>query len=123
MQRKLLQHCRKKSKKKTAHEMNHSRVISKGLDWSVIILYAGLVTIGLLMIFANEYKEDANIFQPVFSQSKDYGKQALWVGICAVIGTLVLLTDSKFFTATANLLYGFGILLCIAALFIGSEVK
>lgn len=89
----------------------------------MVVLYATLVIIGLLMIFANEYKEGDSIFQPIFSQNKDYGKQVLWAGICAVLAIFILLTDSKFFTATANLWYGFGILLCIAALFIGSEVK
>lgn len=103
--------------------MRNNNTISKGIDWSMIILYGALVIIGLLMIFANEYKEGENIFQPVLSQSKDYGKQALWAGICSVLAIFILLTDSKFFTATANLLYGFGILLCLAALFIGSEVK
>lgn len=100
-----------------------NNTISKGIDWSLVLLYVILVTIGLLMIFANEYKEGDSIFQPVFSQSKDYGKQALWVGICSVLAIFILLTDSKFFTATANLLYGFGIFLCLAALFVGAEVK
>jgi len=102
---------------------NNNNTISKGVDWTVVWLYIVLVAIGLLMIFANEYKEGENIFQPIFSQSKDYGKQALWVCICGVLATFILLTDSKFFTATANLLYGFGVLLCIAALFIGTDVK
>jgi rod shape determining protein RodA len=75
------------------------------------------------MIFANEYKEGENIFQPILSQSKDYGKQVLWIGVCTVLATFILLTDSKFFTATANLMYGFGILLCILALIVGTEVK
>ncbi len=103
--------------------MRNSNTITKGIDLSLIVLYAALVIIGLLMIFANEYKEGENIFEPIFTQSKDYGKQALWVGICSVLAIFILLTDSKFFTATANLLYGFGIFLCIAALFVGSEVK
>lgn len=103
--------------------MRNSNAISKGIDWSMVLLYAALVIIGLLMIFANEYKEGESIFQPVFTQSRDYGKQALWVGICSVLAIFILLTDSKFFTATANLLYGFGIVLCLAALFVGSEVK
>ena len=87
------------------------------------MLYVALVLIGVLMIFANEYKEGESIFEPILTQSRDYGKQILWVGICSVLAIFILLTDSKFFTATANLLYGFGILLCIAALFVGSEVK
>lgn len=89
----------------------------------MIVIYAALVIIGVLMIFANEYKEGESILQPVLTQSKDYGKQVLWVGISSVFAIFILLTDSKFFTATANLLYGLGILLCLAALFVGSEVK
>ena len=89
----------------------------------MIVIYATLVIIGVLMIFANEYKEGESILQPVLTQSKDYGKQVLWVGISSVFAIFILLTDSKFFTATANLLYGLGILLCLAALFVGSEVK
>ncbi len=76
------------------------------------------------MIFANEYKEGESFIQPIFNQSKDYGKQALWIGICAVLAIFILLTDSKFFTATANLAIWLWVLfLCLAALFVGSEVK
>jgi rod shape determining protein RodA len=101
---------------------NHNN-ISKGFDWSVIWLYIALVIIGVCMIFANEYKEGESIMQPILSQSRDYGKQVLWIGICSVLATFILLTDSKLFTATANLLYGLGILLCLLALVAGTEVK
>src|SRR5215210_6433710 len=103
--------------------MTNNNRTSKGIDSSIILIYAALVIIGVLMIFANEYKEGESILQPVLTQSKDYGKQVLWVGISSVLAIFILLTDSKFFTATANLLYGLGILLCLAALFVGSEVK
>ncbi|HKG69844.1 MAG TPA: rod shape-determining protein RodA [Segetibacter sp.] len=107
----------------TAGDIAYNNTIYRGIDWSMIVIYAALVIIGVLMIFANEYKEGESILQPVLTQSKDYGKQVLWVGISSVVAIFVLLTDSKFFTATANLLYGLGILLCLAALFVGSEVK
>jgi rod shape determining protein RodA len=81
------------------------------------------VVIGLAMIFANEYKEGESIMQPILSQSKDYGKQTLWILVCTALAIFILLTDSKFFTATANLLYGLGILLCLIALVVGTEVK
>ncbi len=103
--------------------MRNDNTISKGIDWLLVWLYIALVLIGIMMIFANEYKEGESVFQPVLNQSKDYGKQVLWVGICGIIATFILLTDSKLFTATANLLYGFGIVLCIAALFVGTDVK
>lgn len=97
--------------------------ISKGIDWSLVWCYILLVTIGILMIFANEYREGQGFFQPILSQKTDYSKQILWVGICGILAIFILLTDSKFFTATANLMYGFGILLCIAAIAVGAEVK
>jgi rod shape determining protein RodA len=103
--------------------MRSQNSISKGIEWSMVWIYIILVLIGLLMIFANEYKEGESIIQPILSQSKDYGKQVLWIGVCGILATFILLTDSKFFTATANLLYGFGIFLCILALIIGTEVK
>ncbi len=103
--------------------MSNHNSFSKGFDWSIIWLYILLVIIGVCMIFANEYKEGESIIQPILSQSRDYGKQVLWVGVCSVLAAFILLTDSKFFTATANLMYGFGIFLCILALVIGTEVK
>lgn len=107
--------------------MNRDKTISKGVDWLMVWLYIILVSIGVFMIFANEYKEGEgfidSFIQHVSNQSTDFGKQVLWVGICTVLGTFILLTDSKFFTATANLLYALGIILCLAALFIGTEVK
>ena len=75
---------------------NHNN-ISKGFDWSIIWLYIVLVVVGVCMIFANEYKEGESIIQPILSQSRDYGKQVLWVGICTVLATFILLTDSKFY--------------------------
>ncbi len=97
--------------------------ISKGIDWSLVWIYIVLVVVGILMIFANEYREGESIIEPILKQNSDYGKQVLWACICAVLAIFILLTDSKFFTATANLLYAFGLLLCIAALFIGTAVK
>jgi rod shape determining protein RodA len=103
-------------------ERNHN-TISKGIDWSLVWVYIALVIIGIMMIFANEYREGQNIIEPILKQNSDYGKQVLWAGICAILAIFILLTDSKFFTATANLLYAFGLLLCVVALAVGTEVK
>ena len=67
--------------------------------------------------------QEQTFLEPILKQSADYGKQTLWAIISGIIAVLILLTDSKFFTATSNLMYGFGILLCILALFIGTPVK
>lgn len=97
--------------------------ISKGIDWALIWIYVILITIGLLSIFANEYKEGENILHKISTQSTDYAKQLLWIGICSILAIFILLTDSKFFTAMANLMYAFGILLLLTTLAIGTEVK
>jgi rod shape determining protein RodA len=104
----------------TARNQNN---ISKGIDWSIVWCYILLLSIGILMIFANEYREGQGWLEPILHQKTDYAKQIMWGGICGVIAIFILLTDSKFFTATANLLYAFGIVLCIAAIAVGSEVK
>jgi rod shape determining protein RodA len=54
---------------------------------------------------------------------KNYSRQLLFLGISAIVAVLILLTDSKFFTATANLSYAFGILLMLATFAVGKDVN
>ncbi len=97
--------------------------ISKGKDWVMIGLYAILVLIGLICIFSVEYKTNDNFFQSLFEFKKNYSKQFLYLSICVVLAMFILLTDSKFFTATPNLLYVFGILLMMATFVVGKNVN
>lgn len=96
--------------------------ISKGIDWMMIWFYASLVTIGLLCIFSVEYKSTDNVVQSFLGFKKEYSKQLYFFGASALVATFILLTDSKFFTATANLAYTFGILLILATFVVGKEV-
>src|SRR5688572_26198951 len=98
-------------------------VIAKGVDWIMIWLYAILVIIGLVCIFSVEFKSNDQFFQSLLGFKKNYSKQFLYLGICIVIAVFILLTDSKFFTATPNLLYLFGILLMTATFFVGKNVS
>ena len=96
--------------------------ISKGIDWLTVWLYASLVIIGLLCIFSVEYKSGDNVVQSFLGFKKEYSKQFYFFIASAVVAIFILLTDSKFFTATANLAYAFGILLILATFVIGKEV-
>jgi rod shape determining protein RodA len=96
--------------------------ISKGIDWLTVWLYVALCIIGLLCIFSVEYRFGDNILQSFFSFKKEYSKQFYFFGFSLIIAIFILLTDSKFFTATANLSYAFGICLIVATFFIGKEV-
>ncbi len=97
--------------------------ITKGKDWVLIWLYATIVVFGLVCIFSVEYKSNDDFFRSLFQFKKNYSKQFLYFGICIVLATFILLTDSKFFTATPNLLYVFGILLMLATFVFGKNVN
>ena len=43
--------------------------------------------------------------------------------ICIVIGSVILLTDSKFYTATANILYVFGVVLLLLVFPFHTDIK
>ncbi len=98
-------------------------IISKGINWAVIWIYLALVTIGFIAIFSVEHKPNENILQTLAGFKSNYSKQLLFIGIGLLVGTFILLTDSKLFTATANLLYAFGILLMLATFVVGKNIN
>ncbi len=97
--------------------------ISKGKDWVLIWLYATIVLFGLVCIFSVEFKSNDDFFRSLFQFKKNYSKQFLYFGICIILATFILLTDSKFFTATPNILYIFGIVLMLSTFVIGKNVN
>ena len=97
--------------------------ISKGIDWPVIWLYAALCSIGLLCIFSVEYRTGDDVVQTFLGFKKNYSKQLFFFGACIFLAIFILLTDSKLFTATANLSYLLGIVLILATFVLGKEIK
>lgn len=103
--------------------MMKNKNISQGADYPVIWLYAILVAIGVLCIFMVEYSDGGNWFTSFIGGKTNYSKQLFFAGFCALIATFILLTDSKLFTAFANLMYAFGLLLMVATFFIGKNIN
>jgi rod shape determining protein RodA len=101
---------------------NSSFEISRGIDWLLVGVYVALVLIGLTSIFATTYR-DENILSGLFSLKTDYSKQALYFLISGVLAVIILLTDSKFFTATSNIFYFFGIILLLLVFPFHTDVK
>ncbi|HRI19775.1 MAG TPA: rod shape-determining protein RodA [Panacibacter sp.] len=97
--------------------------ISRGVDWLVIWLYAILVSIGILCIFMVEYNPDKFTAGSFFTFNTNYSKQLLFAGICALLAIFILLSDSKLYTAFANLFYVFGILLMLATFVLGKDIN
>ncbi|HUM65103.1 MAG TPA: rod shape-determining protein RodA [Chitinophagaceae bacterium] len=104
--------------------MSHNNpAISKGIDWSIVGIYLLLVGIGIMAIFGATYDEGDQILQSFLGFKTDYSKQFYFFVVSVVIGLLILLTDSKFFPATANIWYVAGILLLLMVFPFHSEVK
>ena len=101
----------------------NERNISSGVDFTIIWLYAILVSVGILCIFMVEYRADTNWLQSFLGGKTNYSKQLIFAGVCAVVATFILLTDSKLFTAFANLMYAFGILLMLATFVLGKNIN
>lgn len=97
--------------------------ISKGVDWLLVWLYLMLVAIGILSIFATTYKEGDSIMQGLLSFKTDYSKQFYFFVVSMLFATFVLITDSKFFTATANISYAIGIVLLLLVFPLHSNIK
>lgn len=103
--------------------MSNRNNISNGVDWTIVWLYAILVAIGILCIFMVEYRTDSGWLATFLNGKSNYSKQLIFAGVCALFATFILLTDSKLFTALANLLYAFGILLMLATFVLGRNIN
>lgn len=97
--------------------------ISKGIDWTLIWIYLLLVVIGLTAIFAATYKEGDPVVQSFLRFGTDYSKQFFFFCVGALLAFFILLTDSKFFSATANLGYALGIGMLLIVFPFHSNVK
>ena len=94
--------------------------VFNNIDWTLVIIYLVLVLMGWLNIYAAVYNED---HKSIFDLSQSYGKQMLWIITSLFIGLVILLTDARFFSTFAYLIYGITILSLIAVLLVGSEVS
>ena len=94
--------------------------ISKHVDWFIIALYAILVFLGWINIYAANYQlEHPNIFD----NSMEYGKQFIWIIGAVLLVIAILLLDSGFITNSSVFIYGGIIGLLIMVLLFGKEVN
>lgn len=100
-----------------------NKSISKGIDWVTVWLYAFILAVGIMCIFMVEYNSDQPWLSSFLTGHTNYSKQLLFAGICVVVATFILLSDSKLYTAFANLLYAFGIVLMLATFVIGKSIN
>lgn len=96
------------------------RKMNQGIDWMLILLFAALVFVGWMSIFAATYDET----QPsIFDIDRSYGRQFLWIIGAAILAGAVLLTDSKFYPAFAYGIYGVVVLMVCSVFILGTTVN
>ncbi|MCM1291485.1 MAG: rod shape-determining protein RodA [Prevotella sp.] len=94
--------------------------IFRALDWTTLILYLLLVTIGAISIYAASYDFDN---ASLFDMTEFSGKQFLWIGLALVIGLVIFLLDYRLYEAYAYPIYACVILLLIVTIFIAPDIK
>ena len=90
------------------------------IDWTTVIIYLLLVFMGWINIYSAVYDDSHS---SIFDFTQRYGKQLIWIGAAFVLIIVVLVTDSKFYSAFAYPFYIIGILLLISVLLFGVEVN
>jgi len=90
------------------------------IDGTLLLLYITLVSIGIMAIFSVEHRATD---PQIIMMNKGYMKQVMWLGYSLFIGLLIILTDSKFFSSFAFLIYTAGIFILIITIFAGVDVK
>lgn len=100
--------------------MNRRVSLIKNLDWMTIMLYAILVFLGWINIYAAVYNED---HQSIFDATQRYGKQLIWIGAAFFIAIIILTIESKFYSAFAYPTLIIMVVLLLAVLVFGVKVN
>ena len=97
----------------------NSNILSR-LDWVTVMLWAVMMIMGWLNIYAAVYNENHT---SIFDLSQRYGKQLLWIVAAVVLAVFVIVTDNKLYFFFAWFIYGFFILLLLLVLVVGKEIN
>ena len=99
----------------------HERGIRQSLDWSLVLYYVLLVLIGWVNIYASTQSAGPD---SIFDFDFRAGKQFVWIlsglGLAALI---LFVIPPRIWQRVSLPIYGAVVLLLIAVIFLGSEVK
>lgn len=94
--------------------MQRTPRISRNIDWIAVSLYALMVLLGWMNVYAAVYSPD-NIIN-IFSWDINSGKQLAWIGTAVIIIIFLLVIDYKAYESFAYLIYAIMILMLIFTL-------
>ena len=91
----------------------------KKFDVVSILIVSLLIIIGLVNIYSSTYFDNMSFF----SFENPFGKQLIFTLISLIIFLFILVSDDRFFFRYSSIIYLLGIILLIAVLIFGNEVK
>ena len=91
----------------------------KKFDFVSILIVSLLIIIGLVNIYSSTYFDNMSFF----SFKNPFGKQLIFTLISLIIFLFILISDDRFFFRYSSVIYLIGIILLIAVLIFGNEVK
>ena len=91
----------------------------KKFDFISITIVSLLIIIGLVNIYSSTYFDNMSFF----SFKTPFGKQLIFTSISLIIFLFILVLDDRFFFRYSSIIYILGILLLIAVLIFGNEIK
>ena len=91
----------------------------KKFDVVSILIVSLLIIIGLVNIYSSTYFDTMSFF----SFDNPFGKQLIFTLISLIIFLFILVSDDRFFFRYSSIIYLLGIILLIAVLIFGNEVK
>lgn len=99
--------------------MNNQRSFFFNVDWLTVILYLILCIIGWFNIHSAIFDEE---HPSIIDLSTNYGKQFIYIISALVLATVILLMESRFFSALAPAVYVITMILLVVVLLIGRNV-
>ena len=90
------------------------------MDWVTVALYASIVFMGWLNIYAVTYDQNAEI--SIFSLQLNSGRQLLFIAGAIIIIMGILIMDMRFYETFGYVIYGFIMFLLLLVPIIGKEV-
>ncbi len=94
--------------------------VAANFDRPLLLMYLLLLFMGWANIYSAAYDVDHT---SIFDQDKEYGKQAVWMGISLVLGACMLLVRGDLLRDSAYGIYAVVLVLLLAVLLFGKEVN
>jgi rod shape determining protein RodA len=94
--------------------MKREESLFGNIDWTLFIVFAVMVLIGIANVYSAAYNPKAPF---LFDFSQKYGKQIMWVGFSTFLGLLVFLIDASIYRKFAIPIYLFCLVILVIVLF------